>query len=250
MEKSTIPEALPATQTYLPVNINWPERIASIGAGVRLVSHGIKNMVAHPFRNTLLTATGGYLIYRGITGNCPIYNFIAKRITQKSASNIHINTTLMVNRPRWEVYNFWRELENLPLFMSHLVSIDKIDEKHSHWEAKLPGKVLQVGWDAAIVNDDPGNVIAWKSVAGSDINNSGKVEFSDSPDGHGTIIRTTISYMPPAGMVGNKVAKLLSPMFENMIRDDIRNFKRYIENRKNTLADSMPEADNFGSSAF
>lgn len=217
--------------THLSVNIDWPERLASIGAGVRLLSGGLKNIIKHPVRNGLMAAAGGYLVFRGVTGNCPIYSLIYPDRTNGRASNVNIRTSVTVNRPRMEVYNFWRRLENLPLFMTHLSRVEKIDAQQSRWEAKLPGNIAHVGWVAEIVNDDPGNVIGWHSVQGSDIENAGKVEFSESADGRSTTLKVTISYHPPAGTAGEKVAHLLNPVFEKLVKDDIRNFKSFMEHR-------------------
>src|SRR5690349_16518441 len=100
----------------LPVNVSWSERLASIAAGAQLISGTFKNITSHPFRNLITTSVGGYLVYRGITGNCPLYSYINNITSRERISNINIRTSVYVNRPRQEVYDFWRNLGNLPLF--------------------------------------------------------------------------------------------------------------------------------------
>lgn len=236
-----------STSRPLTVNLTWPERLASIASGASLFSGSIKNIFSHPVRNIVLTATGGYLVYRGITGNCPLYSYITNVISHDRTSNINIRTSVYVDKPRKEVYDFWRNLENLPLFMSHLKRVTQLDSKRSRWEAKLPGNIGSVSWDAEIVNEDPGKVIGWKSVEGSDIDNAGKVEFMDAADGKGTVIQAVISYLPPTGgYLKSKIAGLLSPVFEKLVRSDINNFKHYIESRNEIITGSWSESQNFG----
>jgi uncharacterized membrane protein len=236
-----------STSRPLPVNVDWPERLASIAAGARLFSGSLKHLLSHPLRNMILTAAGGYLVYRGVTGNCPLYSYISRITSHDRASNINIKTSVYVDKPRQEVYDFWRNLENLPLFMTHLKSVKTLNGKRSRWEAKLPGNVGTVSWDAEIINEDPGKVIGWKSIQGSDIDNAGKVEFMDSEDGMGTVIQAVISYLPPTGgYIKSKIAGLLSPVFEKLVRSDINNFKHYIENRSEMNSTMWNESQNFG----
>jgi uncharacterized membrane protein len=155
----------------------------------------------------------------------------------KNASHtpaINIRTSMTVNKPKEEVYAFWRKLENLPLFMKHLSNVTEIDQKHSHWEAVIPGNIGKIKWNAEIVKEEPGYLIGWQSIANSMINNAGKVTFNDAQDGRGTEIEAVISYHPPAGEIGAGIAKLFNPVFEKIIRQDIMNFKEYIETKHST----------------
>lgn len=216
-------------QISLPVNLNWPERIFSITTGARVTAGGLSKLTKNPLTGLLITAAGGYLMYRGLTGNCPLYARLA-HLSKSKPENINIRTTMVVKRPRHEVYATWRRLENLPFFMSHLESVTSIDDKKSHWEAKLPGYVAKVSWDAEIVNDEPGRLIGWKSIDGSAIDNAGRVEFVDAPGNGSTVVKVVFSYVPPvAGALAAGAAKLVSPMFEKIIKDDIHSFKEYIE---------------------
>ena len=150
-----------------------------------------------------------------------------------STPAVNIRTGLIVNKPKDEVYAFWRKLENLPLFMKHLASVTEIDSRHSHWEAALPG-IGKVKWNAEIVKEEPGSMIGWQSIPNAMINNAGKVVFHDALGGQGTELEVVISYHPPAGELGAKIAKVLTPVFEKIIRQDIMNFKEYIETKHNT----------------
>ena len=213
------------------INVGWNERVASAAIGAFLLSSGINNLFKHPMKSLVKTALGGVLLYRGMSGNCPFYSSIGKTKDVRHSQAINIRTGLVVNKPKDEVYAFWRKLENLPLFMKHLASVTEIDSKHSHWEAAIPGKIGKIKWNAEIVKEEPGYMIGWQSLPNSTINNAGKVIFHDALNGQGTELEVVIIYHPPAGDLGSGVAKLLNPVFEKLIRQDVMNFKEYIETK-------------------
>ncbi|MCC8426059.1 SRPBCC family protein [Mucilaginibacter sp. UR6-11] len=209
------------------INLNWPERYISIATGVKLTFSGLGNLFSSPLSSILKLGAGGYLLNRGVTGHCAIYSKIGKN-TQEPV-DISIRTAFTINKPRHFVYDFWRKLDNLPLFMNHLESIEVIDDIRSHWVLKLPTGVGTVSWDAEIVKDKPGEMIGWSSLPDSIIDNAGKVFFRDSADGKGTLVDVVITYQPPAGGVGASIAHVLNPLFKNIVDNDVRNFKQYMD---------------------
>ncbi|NVM63518.1 putative membrane protein [Mucilaginibacter sp. SG538B] len=209
------------------INLNWPERFTSIAGGMKLGFSGFKNIFKNPFASIVKIGAGGYLLNRGITGHCELYKRIGKLST--NPINVNIRSSFIVNKPRQKVYEFWRKLDNLPLFMKHLESVEVIDSKYSHWALKLPKNVATISWHAEIVHDEPNEVIGWSSLSDSMINNAGKIRFQDTVDGQGTIVDVVISYQPPAGGVGAGIAKILNPVFKNMVDKDIQNFKQYMD---------------------
>ena len=196
------------------INLNWPERYISIATGVKLAYSGIRHLFSSPFLSILKVGAGGYLLNRGITGHCELYKQIGKNSTDPI--NVNIRSSFTVNKPRIEVYNFWRKLDNLPLFMNHLERVEILDDERSHWELKLPTGVASVSWDAEIVKDIPGELIGWSSLPGSIIDNAGKVRFRDGFDDKSTLIDVMITYQPPAGGFGASLAHVLNPVFKSI----------------------------------
>jgi uncharacterized membrane protein len=140
---------------------------------------------------------------------------------------IHVITAITVNRPRDEVYRYWRDLENLPKFMAHLESVTVVGDR-SRWRAKGPLGIA-VDWEAEVVADQPSEYIAWRSCAGSDVPNEGSVRFFDAPGGRGTEVRVELGYDPPSGELGAAVAKLFGAEPSQEIAGDLRRFKQVIE---------------------
>lgn len=141
---------------------------------------------------------------------------------------VHAVRAITVNRPVEAVYRFWRDLENLPRFMTHLLSVRAIDDRRSHWEAKAPIG-LTVEWDAEIVEDRAGELIAWRSLPGADVPNSGAVQFSRAPGNRGTEVRVELRYDPPGGQLGAMAAKLFGQEPAQQVEGDLRRFKQVME---------------------
>ncbi|MBK0379448.1 SRPBCC family protein [Mucilaginibacter segetis] len=217
----------PVPEQEVGVNLSQAERTLSIAGGVKLALSGFKGIFKNPFTSIIKLGAGGYLLNRGITGHCELYSQMGRNSTEPV--NVNIRSSFLINKPRQQVYEFWRKLDNLPLFMKHLESVEIIDETRSHWTLKLPLGVPGVSWEAEIVHDEPGYMIGWSSLPDSLIDNAGKVRFQDSPDGEGTLMDVVISYRPPAGGIGGGIAHVLNPVFKNMVDNDIRNFKQYMD---------------------
>ena len=142
--------------------------------------------------------------------------------------DVRVTKTVIVNRSPEEVYRFWCDLANLPTFMKHLESVQVTGDNRSHWKATGPGGKT-VEWDAEIVEDQPNTRIAWRSLEGSDIDNSGSVQFERAPGGRGTLVRVELRYTPPGGVVSTTLAKLFGEEPGQQVDDDLRAFKQVLE---------------------
>ena len=139
-----------------------------------------------------------------------------------------VGRTVTINKPRSEVYAFWRDFSNLAGVMENIERIDVTDRQRSHWVVKGPGGKL-VEWDAVVTQDQPDRLIAWESAEGADVKSSGQVEFLDAAPGRGTMVRATIAYDPPGGVIGEWIAKLLQREPNVQARRDLRRLKQFME---------------------
>lgn len=141
---------------------------------------------------------------------------------------VQVTRSITVNRPAEEVYAFWRDVANLPRFMRHLQSVRTLDARRSHWVAHAPAG-MTVEWDAEIVEDRPGELIAWRSLPGADVDNTGSVSFRRAPGDRGTEVTVELAYSPPGGLVSSKLAKLFHEEPGQQVFDDLRAFKQVLE---------------------
>lgn len=209
-------------------NIGTWQRVGSIAGGLALLYAGARRP-----RVAALTRTAGVgLVLRGLAGYCPVTaaatgtsSGTARQLS--GARGIHVRETITVNRPRTEVYRFWRQLSNLPQFMTHLERVDELDAGHSHWVATGPfGR--RVEWDARIINEIEGSLLAWESLPDSEVTSAGSVRFRDLPGG-ATEILVHLQYQPPAGRVGAWAASMAGTDPAQQIREDLRSVKAFLE---------------------
>jgi uncharacterized membrane protein len=214
-------------------NVGRPQRLGSVIGGGALIAYGLRKK---SWGGAALAGLGGFLAYRGATGHCPVLQVFGVSTNRhgrgRNASvpyelGIRVDSAVTINKPREELYRFWRNLENLPRFMAHLESVKEIDNKHSHWVAKAPaGRSVQ--WKAEIVNEAENERIGWRSLPGSDVDNAGSVHFKAAPDG-GTLVEIALQYNPPGGIVGAMFAKLFGEEPSQQIEEDLRRFKALME---------------------
>lgn len=204
-------------------NVGNTERIISGIAGALILLNRLRR--GKPVSGFSI---GGYLLFRSFTGYCPVRERLSGNKLASSVHKINIKTTVLIDRPRDEVYAFWKKLDNLPLFMHHLDSVTILDEHRSLWKAKIPGGLGTIQWESEIVHDAPGERIGWQSLPGSQVINAGNVRFKDAGSGQ-TELLAIISYEAPGGIVGEGVGKLFNPVFERIVHADLERFKAFME---------------------
>lgn len=210
------------------VNVGPTERLLSAGIGGLAASLGL---LRGGVSGIALALTGGALVYRGVSGHCPINEAVGRDTSQvgSQARAVEVHASVTVNRPRSEVYAMWRKLENLPRFMEHIEEVTDRGAGRSHWRARVPQGIGAIEWDAELVEEREGSALAWRSLPGADIDNAGVVRFQDAPGERGTEVHAQISYRPPAGQIGSTVGRWLDPVLSQMIKEDIRRFKHVAE---------------------
>jgi uncharacterized membrane protein len=146
----------------------------------------------------------------------------------KTSRQIEVVEAITINRPRNEVYGFWRNFENFPRFMAHLESVERIDERRSRWKAKAPAGAA-VEWEAEITEDRPNELIGWRSLPESEVPNSGQVRFRDAPGNRGTEVIVELKYQPPGGRIAALLAKLFGEEPGQQVKSDLRRLKQVME---------------------
>jgi len=132
-----------------------------------------------------------------------------------------------IAKPARELYDFWRDFANLVQVMENVDAITVEGPDRSTWSVKGPGG-RTISWESIVTEDRPGETIAWQSVEGSQVRNSGRVEFHEVP-GRGSVVRAVIAYDPPGGTIAQLVAKLFQREPAIRARRDLRRFKQFME---------------------
>jgi len=214
-------------------NISESERWISMAAGAGMAAYGISR---GRLPGWALVGLGALLVRRGMTGHCETYQMLGlntagtgedTRQALGGPSGVIVDERVTINRPISELYRFWRNLENLPRFMTHLESVERITDTLSRWQAKGPAGAM-VEWNAEIINEVPDQVIGWRSIEGSDVVSAGSVNFDDAGGGSAHV-RVRLQYSPPLGKVGDAVARLMGADAATQIRQDLERFRNLVE---------------------
>jgi uncharacterized membrane protein len=151
---------------------------------------------------------------------------------------IRVEQATTINRSIDEVYQFWRNFENLPRFMRHLESVQQLSATISRWRAKGPAGI-SVEWDAEMIEERDHEWIAWRSLEGAHVPNSGSVRFRRAPGARGTEIRVQLQYSPPAGALGQGIAWLFGEEPSQQIHEDLHRAKQLLETGEIPLSDGF-----------
>ena len=222
------------TTSAVSPNVSNPERWLSVVAGTAVAAYGLTR---RSVSGLVLAALGGGLVVRGAMGQCPVYKSLGISTATDDESNnvsvpygrgIRVEKSVIINASPEQLFAFWRNFENLPRFMDHLKSVSVIDDKRSHWTVNGPAG-SDAEWDAEIINEVPNELIGWRSVEGSQVDNAGSVHFTPAVGGRGTVVKVILRYDPPAGKLGAKIAKLFGEDPAHQVMEDLRTFKQLME---------------------
>jgi len=213
-------------------NLSLLERWSAITGGTVLLAYGVKKRSVF---GTMLATLGGNLVYQGTIGRSPLFKALGRASSEGDGSvsvpyrtGLRVDRSISIDKPREQLYAFWRNLDNLPLFMKNLHSVTPLSDTRSHWTADGPGGAI-VEWDAEIIHDEPNALIGWRSLTGSDVASAGSVHFKPAPGGRGTEVMVELKYNPPGGPLGAALARLTGKDLASEIEEDLRRLKQLLE---------------------
>ena len=218
------------------VNVGQTERWISALGGGALALYGVTR---GSLGGIALALVGAALVQRGYSGHCNLYEAVgystggdsglrnSENVSVPAERGTKVEKSVTINRPASALYSFWRNFENLPLFMNHLESVRSIGGERTHWVAKAPAG-MTVEWDAEVYNEKPNELIAWRTLEGSQVSSAGSVRFEEAPNG-GTEVRVSLKYDPPGGKLGSLVARLFRENPERQMEEDLGRFKQLME---------------------
>ena len=219
---------------HRPLNVGEYERWASVLGGGMLAFYG---WTRRSWRGLALTALGGMLVQRGVSGHCRCYAALGINTAHRprgpmasvaAGHGVKVEKSITVDCSPEELYRLWHDFENLPRFMSHLESVKMIDPQHSHWVARGPlGTRLE--WDAETHTDRANELISWRSLEGANVDMAGSVHFTKEPQSRGTQVRVVFKYNAPGEKLGVALAGLLGETAEQELETDLRHFKEQVE---------------------
>ncbi len=222
---------LDPTFSHAP-DLGQTERWISVGLGGLMVGLCLRRVGPLAYLVGLL---GTALIARGVTRRDPVTRVLRPSAAERAIARERgwsgaalVSGSIIVNRPRAQLYQFWRDFSNLPRFFDGVSRIDMIDGQRSRWRLAGPGGA-DLEWEGVVVRDETDRRIGWESEEGGDIRNAGVVTFGDDPEGRGTVVSLEIVYEPPAGPLGRAVVTMFRQKPQLQVPDALRRFKALME---------------------
>jgi uncharacterized membrane protein len=164
--------------------------------------------------------------FRGMVMGALGILLFARAASNGSLKSFHVEKTIRIDAPVEEVYAYWRNLENLPLWMSHVREVRYIGGDRYHWIVDGPAGV-PVQWNSELLNVSENREMTWRSVEGSTVEHTGRVRFER--DGAGTRVNVQLKYAPPGGIIGHVVAKAFGVDPKSEMDDDLQRLKSLVE---------------------
>jgi len=226
------------------INVGDKERLLSVLGGSAL---GLFGLSRFSLGGLALAAIGGSLVYRGASGHCSLYQALdvstsaprGPATSVRAGHGVKVEESIIINRDAATLWRFWRNLENVGRFMRHLELVEEIDARRSRWVARGPlGYNLE--WVAEIINEKENELLAWRSVDGSQVDTAGSVHFRELPNERGTEVRVNLKYDAHAAQLARPLARLLGTSPSQQIHEDLRRFKQVMETGEVATIEGQP----------
>jgi uncharacterized membrane protein len=105
-----------------------------------------------------------------------------------------VRRAITVAQPQAQVYEFWSKPENLQRIFPRIESITQLPDRRWRWKVNPVGS-YKLDWETEPIVSEPPNVMSWKSVRESPLEQTGSVTFATAPGGKGTEVQLTVSWL-------------------------------------------------------
>jgi uncharacterized membrane protein len=160
-----------------------------------------------------------------------------------AGTNTVAERSITIGRSADELYRLWRDPRNLSQIMGHIGAVSAQSAERTHWSVHAPvGRNIE--WDTEIVEDRPGELLRWQSLADADVPNEGALRFRAAPRDWGVEVTLRVSFDPPGGALGK--AALLGDLPETLVGKALRRFKSLAETGEIPTIEHQPAARDGG----
>jgi uncharacterized membrane protein len=140
---------------------------------------------------------------------------------------VHLRTTVDIDQPVHEVFEFCRDFENFPRVVTSIHCVTDYQDGRSRWEVhSVSGEVL--AWDAQVTKYVPNAVIAWRSLPGSVVDCNCLIRFSPLENGR-TRLQIQVDYHPCHTGLSDAVRALFKSSGAGQIEADLADANTYLQ---------------------
>jgi uncharacterized membrane protein len=203
------------------MKVNWSPtaRLFAGAAGGLLAAYGAR-------KRGVLGAVSG-VAGAGLLSRAATNMELGRLVGIGGSGAISIQKSINIAAPVEEVFEFWKQHENFPFFMSNVRELKKTGEGRYHWTVSGPAGI-SIEWDGRMTRLVPNELIEWESLPGSAVEQKGIVRFKSLAESE-TSVDIKMTYNPPAGAVGHLVALLFGSDPKSEMDEDLMRMKSLIE---------------------
>jgi uncharacterized membrane protein len=197
-------------------------RTIAAALGGTLVAIGVRR---RSLVGTAMALAGGWLLYRtfGRDGR-------PSRSDEESETQTptRVGRTVTVGGSADELYEFWRDPQNLTRVVGSFADVTSAGEDRHRWTVAAPlGRTLD--WETEILDDRPGELLRWPSAESAPVFAEWSVRFRPAPADRGTEVTLELRLDPPGGPAGSAAMNLLGIVPETLASEALHRFKSLAE---------------------
>lgn len=152
-----------------------------------------------------------------------------------------VSRSTTVDKPADELYEIWRDPDQLSQIMGHFAEVTSLSEDRLRWTARGPWD-REITWETHIADEEPGEYLRWQTPADALISIRGSVRFREAPGDRGTQVTASVNIDPPGGALANAALDRLEIVPEALVGEALRRFKRLAENEEIPTLEGNPSA--------
>ena len=171
-------------------NVSDMERVISAMLGGALL---LTSLRAPTPRKAAQLVGGAALLHRGLTGHCYMYQALDRSTAHDRSQRSAVERTITISKPADELHRAWRDPKHVAAIMAHIARVENAGGGRFRWTAPLLGK-RKLTWTTSVVEDRPGELLAWRTQADAPFTHEGAVRFRKAPDNLGTEVTLRMTF--------------------------------------------------------
>ena len=137
-----------------------------------------------------------------------------------------IAASVTIRRPVEEVFRFYREFQNLPLFLGDVMAIEPIGPATSRWAIQGP-LGIRVHWTMNVTEERTNELIRYETVASPLLRTSWEIHFAPGPAAGETEVREVMKV--PLGRLGRAALALIGKFPAEEVAANLHRLKQVVE---------------------
>ena len=149
-----------------------------------------------------------------------------------------IDARVIIRRSVGDVFSFYKDLRNLPLFVGDIMDVQQLGPGMYQWTMQGPLGV-RVKWRVMVTNEVMNKLIRYETIMAPELRTAWEVRFAPGPEANQTEVHERIT--SPLGRVGRMALALIGKFPTREVRANLQRLKELLETGR--VSDTTYAAD-------